>query len=206
MLENVRLGVGVALIGAGAVGDDGLVEALLKLAAQAQDAALGLLRQLLLGGAILDGADRLAHLEFEVLEQRGQLGFEVAGAVAQFDVALASEPGPLLIERVLLGAGGLAVVFQLRQLAVQAVEKAGDIHLLRTQALAGGGDDARVQAQPLGGLDAGRCAGNAEAKLVVGRQSDFIHAGGGVEHARCVGGVDLERGVMGGDERPRARR
>ena len=31
----------------------------------------------------------LAHLEFEVLEQRGQLGFEFAGAVAQFDVAFA---------------------------------------------------------------------------------------------------------------------
>ena len=34
---------GVALIRAGAVGDDGLVEALLKLAAQARDAALGFL-------------------------------------------------------------------------------------------------------------------------------------------------------------------
>jgi hypothetical protein len=89
---------------------------------------------------------------------------------------------------------------------VQAVEKAGDIHLLRAQALAGGGDDAGVQAQPLGGLDAGRCAGHAEAQLVVGRERDFVHAGRGVEHAGSVGGVDLERGVVGGDERPRARR
>ena len=56
-------------IGAGAVCDDGLVEALLKLAAQALDAAFGFLRQFLLRGAIFDGADRLAHLELEVLEQ-----------------------------------------------------------------------------------------------------------------------------------------
>ena len=43
VLEQVRLGVRVAHVGAGAVGDDGLVEALLKLAAQAQDAAFGFL-------------------------------------------------------------------------------------------------------------------------------------------------------------------
>ena len=36
VLQQMRLGVGVANIRAGAVGDDGLVEALLKLAAQAQ--------------------------------------------------------------------------------------------------------------------------------------------------------------------------
>ena len=89
---------------------------------------------------------------------------------------------------------------------MQLVEEAGDVHLLRTEALAGGGDDAGVQAQPLGGLDAGRRAGNAEAQLVVGRERHFIHAGRGVEHAGRVGGVDLERGVVRGDQRPRARR
>ena len=97
-------------------------------------------------------------------------------------------------------------VFQLRQFVVQAVEEAGNIHLLRAQALAGGGDDARVQAQPLGGLDAGRRAGNAEPQLIVGHEGDLVHAGRGVEHAGRVGGVDLERGVVSGDERPRARR
>ncbi len=43
VLEDVRLGVRVANVRAGAMGDDGLIEALLKLAAQAQDAAFGLL-------------------------------------------------------------------------------------------------------------------------------------------------------------------
>ena len=85
--------------------------------------------------AILDGAHRLAHLKLEVLEQRGQLGFEFSGAVAQLDVALAGQLRPLLIERVLLGAGGLAVLFELGEFAVHAVEEAGDVHLLRAEAL-----------------------------------------------------------------------
>ena len=69
---------------------------------------------------------------------------------------------------------------------------------------AGGGNDGAVEAEALSGLNAGGRAGNAEAQLVVGNERGFIHAGGGVEHAGCVGGVDLERGVVGGDERPRA--
>ena len=36
MADEVRLGVGIALVGAGAVGDDGLVEALLEFAADAR--------------------------------------------------------------------------------------------------------------------------------------------------------------------------
>ena len=43
VLEQVRLRVGIALIRAGAMRNDGLVEALLKLTAQAGDAALGFL-------------------------------------------------------------------------------------------------------------------------------------------------------------------
>jgi hypothetical protein len=90
------------------------------------------------------------------------------------------------------------------ELVVQLVEEAGDVDLLRAEALARGGDDAGVEAEALGGLNAGRCAGHAEAQLVVGRERDFVHAGRGVEHAGGVGGVDLERGVVRGDERPRA--
>ena len=85
----MRLGVDVAGVCAGAMGDDGLVEALLKFAAEAGDAALGFLGELLLGGAIFDGADVLAHLKFKFLHQRGELGFEFAGAVAEFYVAFA---------------------------------------------------------------------------------------------------------------------
>ncbi len=159
----------------------------------------------MLSGAIFDGADGFAHLKLEVLEQRSELGFEFARAVAQLDVAFAREPGPLLIERVLLGAGGFAVFFKLGEFAVQLVEEASDIHLLRAEPLTGGGDDGGVEAETLGGLDAGRRAGNAEVEMVVGRERDFVHAGRGVEHAVGVGGVNLERGVVGGDERPCAR-
>ena len=87
---------------------------------------------------------------------------------------------------------------------MEAVEKAGDIDLLRSEALAGGGDDAGVEAETLGGLDAGRCAGDTQAQLIVGNKSDLIHTGSGVQHPRSIGGVYLERGVMGRDERPRA--
>ena len=76
------LRVGVAGVGTGAVGDDGLVETLLEFAAEAIDAPFGFFGQLLLGGAVFDGADILAHLEFEFLHQRGELGLEFAGAVA----------------------------------------------------------------------------------------------------------------------------
>ena len=76
---------------------------------------------------------RLAHLKLEVLEQRGQLGFQLAGAIAQLDVALAREPGSLLIERVLLVACGFAVsASSCGKFVMQFVEEAGDIHLLRT--------------------------------------------------------------------------
>jgi len=136
-----------------------------------------------LRGAIFNGAYGLAHLKFEILQQRREFGFELAGAVAQFHVALARQLRPFLVERVLLLARNLAVFFELRELVVQAIEEARDIHLLRSEALARGGDDAGVQAQPFGGLNAGRCAGHSKAKLIVGRQGDFIHAGRGVKHA-----------------------
>ena len=104
----------------------------------------------------------------------------------------------------MLFAGCFAVFFQLGEFVVKAIEETGDVDLLRTQALAGGLDDGAIQAEALGGLDAGRCAGNSETELVVGHEGDFVHSGCSVEHTRSVGGVDLERSVVGGDERPRA--
>ena len=136
-LEEVRLGVGVAVVGAGAVGDDGLVEAFLKFAAEAVDAAFGFFGELLLRGAVFDGADVLAHLEFEFLEQGGEFGFEFAGAVAEFDVAFAGEFGAFLIEGVLLLAGGFAVGFKLGEIVVEFVKEAGDVDLLGAEALRG---------------------------------------------------------------------
>ena len=94
--------------------------------------------------------------------------------------------------------------FECGKIVVEFIEEAGDVDLLRAETLTGGGNDGAVEAEALGGLNAGGGAGDAEAELVVGNERSFIDAGGGVEHARRVGGVDLERGVVGGDERPRA--
>ena len=169
------------------------------------DAALGLFRQLLLGGAVFDGADGFAHLELEVLYERGEFGFEFAGAVADFEIALAGETSALLVQGVLLLARGFFLDLKLRQLVVEFVEEAGDIDLLGTKAPARCGDDGGVESEALCGSNAGGCAGHAEAQLVVGGERCFVEACGGVEDAFRVGGVDLERGVVGGDKRPGAR-
>ena len=139
--QQMRLGVDIILVGTGAMGDDGLVEALLKFAAKPVDAAFGFFGKLLLCGAIFDGAHVLAHLEFELLDQRGELGFQFAGTVAQLDVTFAGEFGAFKVQRVLLFASGLLFGFKLREFVVEAIEEAGDIDLLRAKAFAGGRDD-----------------------------------------------------------------
>ena len=62
-----------------------------------------------------------------------------------------------------LDAGCLAIFFELREIAVQLIKKASNVHLLRTKALTGVGDDGGGEAETLCGLDAGRRAGDAEA-------------------------------------------
>ena len=196
MAQQVRLRIGVALIGPGAVRNNSLVEALLKLAAQAGDAPFGFFRELLLRSTVLDRAHVFAHLKFEVLEQRGQFGLKLAHAVAHFNIALAFQPFPLLIERVLLLARRFALDFELCKLAVQFVEEARDVGLLRAQAFTRGRDDRGVQSQSLRRLNSSRSAGHAKMKLVVGNQCQLVHAGRGIAHAGRVGRVDLEGCVM----------
>ncbi len=145
---QVRLRIGIALVGAGAVRNHRLVEALLKLAAQAVDAPLGFFRKLLLRGAILDGAHILAHLEFEVLQQRCQLGFKFARAVAQ----IPCRPRAPVCVRSWFSAyccsrAALRSVFKLRQFVVQLVEETRDIDLLRAEPLTRGGNDVAIRAR-----------------------------------------------------------
>ena len=115
----------------------------------------------MLGGAIFDGADGLAHLEFEVFEERGELDFEFASAIAQLNVAFTSEFGAELVESVLLLAGGLALGFKLGDFVVKALKEAGDVDLLGAETLAGGGDNFGVEPEARGGLNACGSAGNA---------------------------------------------
>ena len=172
VLEQMRLGIGVALIRAGAVGDDGLVEALLKLAAQA-----GMRRSASFDNFCCPARSSMARTVSRIWNSKS-LSSE-ASLVSSSRVRLRSSTSPSRasfappgLARTVL-AGGFAVCFELGEFAVQFVEEAGDIHLLRAETLTGGDDDACVEAETLGGLDAGRCAGDAETKLIVGREGQL---------------------------------
>ena len=67
------LGVGVAAIGAGGGGHDGLIELLAEFAAGRGDLPFGLLAQFLGGGAVLHGGDGLAGVVLEVAQERIEL-------------------------------------------------------------------------------------------------------------------------------------
>ena len=80
--DDVGTGVFVALVGAGGVGDDGLIELLAEFAAGFGDAAFGLLAELLGGGAILHGGDGLAGVVLEVAHERVELLLQIADLFA----------------------------------------------------------------------------------------------------------------------------
>ena len=65
-------------------------------------------------------------------------------------------------------------------------------------------DDLRVEAEARGDVEAGGGSGDAEAKLVGGREGGLVEADGGVENAGARGRVDLQRGEVGGDAGPGA--
>ncbi len=91
---------------------DGRAELAFKLGAEAFDAALRVFGELELHGFIVDGGDGLTHLGFKVADEGSEFEFESAGAVFEIGVAFAGKPGALLVEGVLLGSGGFAVLFE----------------------------------------------------------------------------------------------
>ena len=68
MFDDLRLGVGVALIGSGGVGYHCSVELLAEFAAEFGDAAVGFFGKLLGGDAVLYGAYCFAGVIFKVAE------------------------------------------------------------------------------------------------------------------------------------------
>jgi hypothetical protein len=84
VLHDLRLGVGISLIGSGGVSDDGGIELFAKFAAKFGDAALGVFGEFLRGGSILNGIDRFAGVIFEVAENALQFLFHLA----DFDLLL----------------------------------------------------------------------------------------------------------------------
>ena len=135
MLQHMRLRVRIPLVRAGPMRHHRLIEALLKLAPQPLNPPLRFLRKFLLRRAILNRPHRLPHLKLEVLHQRRQLRLQFPRPVAQLHIALARQLRPLLVQRILLLARRLALLFQLRQLAMHLVEEPRNIHLLRAQPL-----------------------------------------------------------------------
>src|SRR5438874_2619765 len=83
---------------------------------------------------------------------------------------------------------------------MQAIEEAGDVLRLRAKPRASLDDDAFIQAQALGDVDASGGSWNAGAQFVRRLQGALIEADGGVKHTGGVGGVNLERSVMSGDD------
>ena len=75
VLHQLRLRVGIALVGAGGVRYYRGIELLAKFAAQFGDAALGVFGELLGGGAVLHGVDGFAGVIFEVAKHGFQLLF-----------------------------------------------------------------------------------------------------------------------------------
>ena len=139
------LGGGIVLVGTVGVGDDGGVELLGKLAAEARDAELGVARDLLREGLVVDGFDGLAKLIGEVLDEGVELGLQLLGAGLLFDAAFDFEAGLLARELALALLQRLALDGRGGKLLVELVEEGADVRGLRGHLRAGGGDDLALQ-------------------------------------------------------------
>ena len=140
----------------------------------------------------MHGADDLAGAIFEIAQHGLQLLFHLRNLDALLAHTLRLQPIPLARDFLLALHQFGALLLKLAQLGVQAVEEAGDVLGLGAEASASLGDDALIQAQALGDVDAGGGPGNAGAQLVSGLQGALIEADGGIEHAGGVGRIDLE--------------
>ena len=135
VLDQLRLGVRIALVGAGGVGDDGGIELLAEFAAQLGDAAFGVFGKLLRGGAILNGIDRFAGVIFEIAQQALELLFHLADFGLLVFLAFRGE---LRFSRVRVPASRVlqaqAFAFGIAKFGVQLVEELADVAGLRSEA------------------------------------------------------------------------
>ncbi len=126
-LGDVRLGVGVLLVGAGGMGNDGGVELAGELAAKGGDATSESRAIFLASALVVDGFDGLAKLVGEIFDERVEFAFELFGASLLFGTAFDFEAGAFagelalaLLERLALdGCGG--------ELIVELVEEGSDV-------------------------------------------------------------------------------
>ncbi len=195
---------GSSLVGAGGVGDDGLIELLAEFAAGLGDAALGLLAKLRGGGAILHGGDGLAGVVLEIAHEGVQLLLQVADFIALLLEAFGFEATALAGYLLLALTQVEALGFNLAKIGVELVEEAGDVLRLGAEAAARVGDDLRLRPICCAMLIPAEAPGTPTRSSIGGRESFLIEADSRVEDSGRVGGVNLERGVMGGDDGERA--
>src|SRR5579864_4884841 len=204
VLDLMRARVGIALVCAGFVRDHAGIKLLFEFTAQLGDALLRLLAELLRGGAVLHGADGLTHLVLKVLDERFHLALKFADFLPLLLLALSFKALLFAGEVLFAFLCALAILFKIAQLRVQTVKKFAYVLRLRGQAFTRGISNLAIEAETLRNIDARRSSGHADAQLIGGLKSVFIEAHGGVEHARGVGGIYLERRVVRGDDAERA--
>src|SRR5260221_415095 len=120
---TIRTRVGIALVCIGFVRAHGGVKLLFEFPAQFGDALLRLLGHLLRGGAVLHGADGLAHLVLKVLDERFHLALKFADFLPLLLLAFVFQALQLATKVLLALLRALALTLEIAQLRVQPVEK-----------------------------------------------------------------------------------
>ena len=152
----------------------------------------------------VDGLDDLAELVLEVVDERGELELQLAGAGFLLGAAFEIEAGAFAGELLLPMAEGEALGLGGGELLVELVEEGADVGGLGGHVGAGGSDDVRCEAKALRDVEACGSAGDAEAQLVGGGERGLVEADGGIQDTWTAGGVDLERGEVRRDAGPGA--
>jgi len=146
---------------------------------------------------LLHGIHCLARLVFKVTEERFHLALKVACLLPLLLCAFGLQAFLLATKLLLARLDGLAFALQFTQLGMKTVKELGHVLRLRVQARAGGLNDLRIQPQALGNVNARRSAGHANSQFVGRPERLLVKAHCGIEHASCVRGIYLQRGVMG---------
>src|SRR3974390_2429672 len=79
---------------------------------------------------------------------------------------------------------------------MKAIEEAGNVLRLRTQARPRSADDLRIEAEALRDVDAGRRTRNTNPKLVRWLERGLIESDCRIHNARGVDAINLQRCVM----------
>ncbi len=165
--------------------------------------ALRIFRKFLGCSFVLNGVDSLAGVIFEVAQYRFELLLQLTNLVTLLAQALQFQTRPLLRKFRLFRAQSKALLFGLAQFRVQPIQKICDVQRLCPEASPRGGNNLRVQSQPQRDVDARGRSRHAHAQLIGRLQRGFIEASRRIQYARSIGSVNLQRGVMRGNNRHR---